>query len=165
MHDTYNYLSTAGGTAVITMSPSINALLITSDFNHKHVEYTAPLFQDPGINVEADIINDTTSYNAEDGSKYRLLTKPAGAKSDESYATLIYRAFMSRQNKSMALQDIYQWFTENTDKAKSPGKRWKSSIRHNLSMNKVRDSFQLFESNVINLTSDYCSGIYQFSSQ
>ncbi|KAK4206421.1 hypothetical protein QBC37DRAFT_270307, partial [Rhypophila decipiens] len=32
----------------------------------------------------------------------------------------------------MTLQDIYQWFRENTSKAKSDGKGWQNSIRHNL---------------------------------
>ncbi|KAJ4412114.1 hypothetical protein N0V82_008825 [Gnomoniopsis sp. IMI 355080] len=58
-----------------------------------------------------------------------------GSKVDEPYAQLIYRAFISRPNKSMTLQDIYQWFRENTDKSKSEGKGWQNSIRHNLSMN------------------------------
>lgn len=58
-------------------------------------------------------------------------------KVDEPYAQLIYRAFMSKPNKSMTLQEIYQWFRENTDKAKSEGKGWQNSIRHNLSMNLV----------------------------
>lgn len=60
-----------------------------------------------------------------------------GSKVDEPYAQLIYRAFMSRPNKSMTLQEIYQWFREHTDKAKAEGKGWQNSIRHNLSMNGV----------------------------
>lgn len=63
-----------------------------------------------------------------------------GSKVDEPYAQLIYRAFMSRPNKSMTLQEIYQWFRENTDKSKSEGKGWQNSIRHNLSMNGVSDA-------------------------
>lgn len=63
-----------------------------------------------------------------------------GSKVDEPYAQLIYRAFMSRPDKSMTLQEIYQWFRENTDKSKSEGKGWQNSIRHNLSMNGVSDA-------------------------
>lgn len=70
-----------------------------------------------------------------------------GSKMDEPYAQLIYRAFMSRPNKSMTLQEIYQWFRENTDKSKSEGKGWQNSIRHNLSMNGVRDSFRYHRKN------------------
>ncbi|KAH6876864.1 hypothetical protein B0T10DRAFT_414049, partial [Thelonectria olida] len=56
-------------------------------------------------------------------------------KAEESYAQLIYRAFISRPNYSMTLQEIYQWFRENTNKAKSESKGWQNSTRHNLSMN------------------------------
>ncbi|KAI5467499.1 hypothetical protein BGZ63DRAFT_399069 [Mariannaea sp. PMI_226] len=56
-------------------------------------------------------------------------------KGEVPYAQLIYRAFMSRPGYSMTLQEIYQWFRENTDRAKSVGKGWQNSIRHNLSMN------------------------------
>jgi len=67
----------------------------------------------------------------------------------EPYAQLLYRAFMSHPRHAMTLQEIYQWFRENTDKAKDEGKAdkngkgqdgWKNSIRHNLSMNKVSAS-------------------------
>ncbi|KUJ24529.1 winged helix DNA-binding domain-containing protein, partial [Mollisia scopiformis] len=51
------------------------------------------------------------------------------------YAKLIYRALMSAPNHSMVLQEIYQWFRDNTAKGASDGKGWMNSIRHNLSMN------------------------------
>ncbi|RNJ52415.1 hypothetical protein D7B24_003695 [Verticillium nonalfalfae] len=58
------------------------------------------------------------------------------SKNGEPYARLIYRAFMSVPSHAMTLQEIYEWFRVNTDKANSPGKDgWKNSIRHNLSMN------------------------------
>ncbi|KAG5913100.1 hypothetical protein E4U42_001479 [Claviceps africana] len=56
-------------------------------------------------------------------------------KTDEPYAKLIYRAFMSRSDHTMTLQEIYQWFRENTTKALTASKGWQNSIRHNLSMN------------------------------
>jgi len=56
---------------------------------------------------------------------------------DEPYAKLIYRALMSVPDHSMVLQDIYQWFRENTTKGSSDTKGWMNSIRHNLSMNAV----------------------------
>lgn len=65
---------------------------------------------------------------------------PTVGKVDEPYAQLIYKAFMSTPNQSMTLQEIYQWFRQNTEKAKSEGKGWQNSIRHNLSMNGVRFS-------------------------
>lgn len=66
-----------------------------------------------------------------------LSIEAPGGKVDEPYAQLIYRALMSTPDKSMSLQEIYKWFRENTDKAKSEGKGWQNSIRHNLSMNGV----------------------------
>ncbi|PHH89677.1 hypothetical protein CDD83_5507 [Cordyceps sp. RAO-2017] len=56
-------------------------------------------------------------------------------KLDEPYAKLIYRAFMSRPDHAMTLQDIYQWFRDNTNKAVTEKGGWQNSIRHNLSMN------------------------------
>ncbi|KAI0441951.1 hypothetical protein F4803DRAFT_551630 [Xylaria telfairii] len=65
--------------------------------------------------------------------------KPEGiakAKVEEPYAKLIQRALMSAKGNKMALQEIYNWFRENTDKANNNGgKGWQNSIRHNLSMN------------------------------
>ncbi|OIW23882.1 hypothetical protein CONLIGDRAFT_686105 [Coniochaeta ligniaria NRRL 30616] len=52
------------------------------------------------------------------------------------YAQLIYQAFMSSPRRALKLQEIYQWFLENTDKGQpGQGKGWQNSIRHNLSMN------------------------------
>ncbi|XXH06002.1 hypothetical protein Hte_012447 [Hypoxylon texense] len=60
-----------------------------------------------------------------------------GGKGDEPYAQLIHKAFMSREDRAMTLQEIYQWFRENTEKGKSDNKGWQNSIRHNLSMNRA----------------------------
>ncbi|KAG9241569.1 hypothetical protein BJ878DRAFT_427841 [Calycina marina] len=54
---------------------------------------------------------------------------------DEPYAKLIHRALMSAPDHSMVLQEIYQWFRENTHRGASDTKGWMNSIRHNLSMN------------------------------
>ncbi|KAK3335173.1 hypothetical protein B0T19DRAFT_1899 [Cercophora scortea] len=62
----------------------------------------------------------------------------ANSKNEEPYARLIYRAFMSTApSYSMTLQEIYQWFRDNTDKGRSDSKGWQNSIRHNLSMNRA----------------------------
>lgn len=58
-------------------------------------------------------------------------------KNDEPYAKLIYRALMSRPDYTMTLQELYQWFRDNTNKAKNEKGGWQNSIRHNLSMNAV----------------------------
>lgn len=59
---------------------------------------------------------------------------------DEPYAKLIYRALMSTPDHAMVLQEIYQWFRDNTAKGSSDTKGWMNSIRHNLSMNAVRQA-------------------------
>ncbi|KAK9420796.1 hypothetical protein SUNI508_00887 [Seiridium unicorne] len=56
-------------------------------------------------------------------------------RADQPYAQLICNAFMSRERHAMTLQELYQWFRENTDKTKTDNKGWQNSIRHNLSMN------------------------------
>ncbi|KAI1842199.1 hypothetical protein JX266_011607 [Neoarthrinium moseri] len=80
-----------------------------------------------------------------DGEKTVLQTGQATAapngkgssKMDEPYAQLIYKALMSNGDHSMTLQEIYQWFRDNTDKTTpdKENKGWQNSIRHNLSMN------------------------------
>ena len=58
--------------------------------------------------------------------------------SSEPYAKLIWRALIGAPGHGMVLKEIYEWFTENTDKARrGGGKGWQNSIRHNLSMNGV----------------------------
>ncbi|KAI0096926.1 hypothetical protein GGR51DRAFT_566912 [Nemania sp. FL0031] len=59
----------------------------------------------------------------------------ADGKTSIPYAQLLRRAFLSAPEYKMKLQQIYQWFRENTDKANSDSKGWQNSIRHNLSMN------------------------------
>lgn len=56
----------------------------------------------------------------------------------EPYAQLICKALKSKPDYTMTLQEIYEWFRENTDKDQGGGKGWQNSIRHNLSMNAVR---------------------------
>jgi hypothetical protein len=82
-----------------------------------------------------------SSEASEDGgNSSREMTAVEGEEpaTDEPYAKLIYRALMSKPNHSMVLQEIYQWFRENTVKGGSDTKGWMNSIRHNLSMNAVR---------------------------
>ncbi|KAI0895476.1 hypothetical protein F4806DRAFT_502928 [Annulohypoxylon nitens] len=66
-------------------------------------------------------------------------------KVEEPYAQLIWKAFLSTPTHSMTLKELYQWFRDNTEKAKhdNPEKGkdetrgWMNSIRHNLSMNRA----------------------------
>ncbi|TRX94239.1 hypothetical protein FHL15_005007 [Xylaria flabelliformis] len=57
------------------------------------------------------------------------------AQPDEPYAKLIQKALLSVESHTMPLQEIYQWFRDNTSKGNSASKGWQNSIRHNLSMN------------------------------
>ncbi|KAK8058238.1 hypothetical protein PG994_008686, partial [Apiospora phragmitis] len=57
---------------------------------------------------------------------------------DVPYAKTIEKAFRTKASYSMTLQELYQWFRENTYRGRATNKGWQNSIRHNLSMNKVR---------------------------
>ena len=58
--------------------------------------------------------------------------------SEPPYAKLIYRALMEAPKHQMVLKEIYEWISQNTDKARDPTfKGWQNSVRHNLSMNGV----------------------------
>lgn len=61
-------------------------------------------------------------------------------KSDQvPYAQLIYRALRGAPGHRMILKDIYKWVKDHSDRADDPTSTgWQNSIRHNLSMNKVR---------------------------
>ncbi|KAK2625523.1 hypothetical protein QTJ16_004835 [Diplocarpon rosae] len=78
-----------------------------------------------------------SSETPEEGKISREMTATEGDEhsSEEPYAKLIYRALMSRPDHSMVLQEIYQWFRDNTHKGGTDSKGWMNSIRHNLSMN------------------------------
>lgn len=82
-----------------------------------------------------------SSETSEDGglsSREMTVVDGDDHNAEEPYAKLIHRALMSAPNHSMVLQEIYQWFRENTSKGNSESKGWMNSIRHNLSMNAVR---------------------------
>lgn len=54
------------------------------------------------------------------------------------YSRLLHKAFVSSNTRELSLHQIYEWFEENTNKAAdNKGKDWRSSIRHNLSINEV----------------------------
>ena len=60
------------------------------------------------------------------------------------YAKIIFTALLSAPDHRMVLTDIYQWIEENTNKADNPDyKGWQNSVRHNLSMNEVSESYIL----------------------
>lgn len=54
----------------------------------------------------------------------------------QPYSKQLVQALLSHPRRAMTVQQIYRWFEENTDRHESSG--WQNSIRHNLSLNKVR---------------------------
>jgi hypothetical protein len=78
-----------------------------------------------------------SSYESGNSSREMTAVDTEDPNAEEPYAKLIYRALMSAPNHAMVLQEIYQWFRENTSKGSSDSKGWMNSIRHNLSMNAV----------------------------
>jgi hypothetical protein len=80
---------------------------------------------------------DAVSCKAEDDGEDDIVSNTEESKTGEPYAKLIHRALMGAPSHSMALQEIYQWFIDNTEKGSSSGSGWRNSIRHNLSMNAV----------------------------
>lgn len=106
----------------LSQSPRVQDDLSASPFNQ------TPAFTTQSSTVSEDgghTSRETTAVDTEEQA------------SDEPYAKLIYRALMSAPNHSMVLQEIYQWFRDNTGKGDSDTKGWMNSIRHNLSMNAV----------------------------
>ena len=80
------------------------------------------------------------AHNREPAARLQPSALGRGAVSrtdSEPYAKLIYRALMNTPDKTMSLQDLYQWFRDNTIRGKASSKGWQNSVRHNLSMNKV----------------------------
>ncbi len=93
-----------------------------------------------GTPALVDISSSKASDDGEGDSGDRNLSNVEPRTSDPPYAKLIYKALMEAPNHSMVLQDIYQWFIDNTGKGNSASTGWRNSIRHNLSMNAVSDS-------------------------
>jgi hypothetical protein len=91
--------------------------------------------------------NNSSRLGTHDTDEAAMKTLPGGTSlsscggdaspAETPYAQLIYRALMSREDRCMSLQEIYQWFREHTNKTDGRGKGWQNSIRHNLSMNQV----------------------------
>jgi hypothetical protein len=98
--------------------------------------HDADLFSYPG-SQPTRIPASESSDDSRPGSREMTVMEPEDPAVDEPYAKLIYRALMSAPGKSMVLQEIYQWFRDNTTKGSSDTKGWMNSIRHNLSMNAV----------------------------
>jgi hypothetical protein len=110
----------------ISRSPTMESLVPTS--TPAAVEHTPTLANVPSSKA--------SEYGDDEGAEGSQ-SAPEERISDEPYAKLIYRALLGAQDHRMALQEIYQWFIENTDKGSLTTSGWRNSIRHNLSMNAV----------------------------
>ncbi|KAI1371795.1 hypothetical protein F4677DRAFT_281508 [Hypoxylon crocopeplum] len=100
------------------------------------------LYESPSPRLESSNVDHESRVAGEGSRQLTQETNEDGGKADEPYAQLIHKAFLSRENHAMSLQELYQWFRENTDKdAKcdptTAAKGWQNSIRHNLSMNQA----------------------------
>lgn len=95
---------------------------------------------EPAAGRYAEAEDASTSLSPPGQQDTRPSSDPAEANgtTETPYAQLIYQALLSRPRHAMRLQEIYQWFLENTNKGQDGTKGWQNSIRHNLSMNGVR---------------------------
>ena len=90
-----------------------------------------PYSESLDINIDLEELGEHTSSSEEVMVQEKL--------GDVPYAQLIYSALMEAPGNRMVLRDIYHWIERNTDKANNPEfTGWQNSVRHNLSMNKVR---------------------------
>ncbi|TLD27374.1 hypothetical protein PspLS_05109 [Pyricularia sp. CBS 133598] len=91
-------------------------------YNGQQGQHSSQAAQLGGNNEEEDSQDEEPAVNGDEEEQ-----------SEQPYAKLLWRAFMSSPERTMTLQDVYRWFMANTDKVQSKG--WQNSIRHNLSMN------------------------------
>ncbi|KAJ8122725.1 hypothetical protein ONZ43_g1149 [Nemania bipapillata] len=119
-----------------SMGPASDATLVS----HLPERSPVPSFHEESPHDKGDI-GDPFQFDDDDT---RNLHTPAGhpsgtdgTKTSIPYAQLLRKAFLSANDHKMKLQEIYQWFRDNTDKAKRDSKGWQNSIRHNLSMNAI----------------------------
>jgi hypothetical protein len=114
--------------------------LYTQQNVHESVEDGAPLqqghFQYYGHHNE-----DSPSYRSTPFEEDTSLDEEEGFEGEkhEPYAKSLFRCLRDAPNHTMVLREIYDWFKTNTARGKDPHEKgWQNSIRHNLSMNKVR---------------------------
>ncbi|KAI0547101.1 hypothetical protein F4679DRAFT_586835 [Xylaria curta] len=94
-----------------------------------------PLYRAPSLDFHHGLEEATAASTSNERKAVSTPSSSGKPKPEEPYAKLIQRALLSVDNHKMPLQEIYQWFRENTEKGKNGSKGWQNSIRHNLSMN------------------------------
>ncbi|CAG2214460.1 Forkhead box protein I1,Forkhead box protein L1 [Mytilus edulis] len=73
--------------------------------------------------------------NGEPIAKKRLSSIDSKKKPPHSYIAMISMAILSKPDKKMLLNDIYQYIMEHFPFYNNEEKAWKNNIRHNLSLN------------------------------
>jgi len=129
--DTMNqtYKQRSSDAPAFDAADSSGPAMYTTTMNHHVASQPSvePLYQD---------VEDRMTFDSYD-------TGSESAKNEPPYAKLIYKALMDAPEHKLILRDIYAWISNNTDKAKDPAfKGWQNSVRHNLSMNGVRQKAQ-----------------------
>eukprot|EP01080_Neovahlkampfia_damariscottae_P005923 gene5923-9753_t len=66
-----------------------------------------------------------------------ILNETVHEKPTENYSSMIVQALSAQENKRLTLQDIYQYIMDTYPYFKTTTDGWKSSVRHNLSLNKL----------------------------
>ncbi|KAI1740396.1 hypothetical protein F4680DRAFT_465801 [Xylaria scruposa] len=154
---TANYdFSTPSSTSHPTSSQgshgTLSPLALTPDSNLGTSPFEYPLDWQPmwpsvseGLNIPPQLLHKSGYYRgleevttASTSKGLQAIPAPSSSRKpnqEEPYAKLIQKALLSVESHKMQLQEIYQWFRENTERGKSATKGWQNSIRHNLSMN------------------------------
>jgi hypothetical protein len=113
----------------------------------QHVQRDCDLVTSQEQDLDHEILNPTYNQQHHEVASHRSTPFDDGMSYDgdndgdkaEPYAKSLFRCLRDAPDHTMVLREIYDWFKANTEKARDPGSTgWQNSIRHNLSMNKVR---------------------------
>jgi hypothetical protein len=122
------------------------AQLETSEGDSLALRQTPPsppisIFSQQSSSISIDSMGPTASNTGTDSSSPRTSSRDhsdVDHGTELPYSKLIYRALKEADGHRLSLQQIYEWFAKNTNKGRDKTTGWQNSIRHNLSMNKVR---------------------------
>lgn len=102
------------------------------DQDQRYLFCTVPPLDSPSPHEESDEESSRTTPPPQD------FPEEDESSQNRPYAQLIHEALMSKADKQMVLNEIYDYFRQRWPKFRSSkGKGWMNSIRHNLSMNGV----------------------------
>ncbi|XP_071170870.1 forkhead box protein I3-like [Mytilus edulis] len=115
--------------------------------NSKFIDYTVAGIETVGgesISSDYDRVETPSKWtsdrksnciNGESISKKRLCSNDLKEKPPHSYIAMISMAILSKPDKKILLNDIYQYVLEHFPFYNNEEKAWKNNIRHNLSLN------------------------------